>query len=164
MMVFAGVVGSAVTADLGARKVREELDAMSVLGVDVVRSLVVPRIVALTMSGVVIALVAVLVSVLANYAVAPAALGISPSLARDQLAYNIFPIDLYGAMGRGLLIGFLIGVVSCHKGLSCKGGAEGVGRAVNQTVMISFVLVWVTNSLFNTAFLPLFPESLVLRG
>src|SRR5437762_2079126 len=56
------------------------------------------------------------------------------------------------------------GVVCCAKGLSSKGGAEGVGRAVNQAVFITFLGIWVLNCLWNAAFLPNFPDVTVLRG
>jgi phospholipid/cholesterol/gamma-HCH transport system permease protein len=60
--------------------------------------------------------------------------------------------------------GFLVGVVSCYKGINSSGGAEGVGRAVNEAVLISFFGVWIINILFNTTFLSLFPSVSSLRG
>jgi phospholipid/cholesterol/gamma-HCH transport system permease protein len=62
------------------------------------------------------------------------------------------------------LAGFLVGVVSCYKGITSSGGAEGVGRAVNEAVLISFFGVWMINILFNTMFLSLFPSVTILRG
>lgn len=164
MMVFAGVAGSAITADLGARKVREELDALSVLGVDQVRSLVVPRVVATTVAAVTLAFLSLLISQIVNYTIAPGHLNFPREVFLDNVRHNIVPVDLWAGILKHTILGFFIGVVACHKGLSSKGGAEGVGRAVNQTVVITFFGIWFFNSLFQLAFLSLFPESSVLRG
>jgi phospholipid/cholesterol/gamma-HCH transport system permease protein len=163
-MIFAGVAGSAITADLGARKIREELDALAVLGVDRLRSLVVPRVLAMTIVAPVLGMIALTISQGVNYAVAPSHIGFAPAVFRDSVVSNILPLDLYASILKYTVIGFFVGVVSCHKGLSSKGGAEGVGRAVNETVVISFFGIWLINSLFNLAYLTIFPETAILRG
>ncbi len=163
-MVFAGVVGSAITADLGARKVREELDALAVLGVDSVRSLVLPRICATTIAAPTLGILATTIVTGVNYAVAPAHLHLSAAVWRDSLVGDIIPLDLYAVLIKYTIIGFFVGVVSCHKGLTSKPGAEGVGRAVNQTVVITFFGVWLINTLFNLAYLTVFPQTAILRG
>jgi phospholipid/cholesterol/gamma-HCH transport system permease protein len=164
MMVFAGIAGSAITADLGARKTREELDARSVLGVDSVRALVVPRVLATTAAGMSLALLALLMSQIALYLTAPSHLGFSPGVYRDNAIHNVIPSDLYASLIKHAFLGFFVGVVACHKGLTSRGGAEGVGRAVNQTVVIAFFGIWAFNSMFQLAYLTLFPQSSVLRG
>jgi phospholipid/cholesterol/gamma-HCH transport system permease protein len=163
-MVFAGVVGSAITADLGARKVREELDALAVLGVDRVRSLVLPRIVATTVAAPTLGILATTIVTGVNYAVAPGHLHLSAAVWRDSLVGDIIPLDLYAALIKYTIIGFFVGVVSCHKGLSSPAGAEGVGRAVNQTVVVTFFGIWLINTLFNLAYLTVFPQTAILRG
>jgi phospholipid/cholesterol/gamma-HCH transport system permease protein len=163
-MIFAGVAGSAITADLGARKIREELDALAVLGVDRIRSLVVPRVFAMTIAAPVLGMLALTISQAVNYAVAPGHIGFPRSVFRDSVVSNILPLDLYASILKYAIIGFFVGVVSCHKGLASKGGAEGVGRAVNQTVVIAFFGIWLINSLFNLAYLTMFPETAILRG
>jgi phospholipid/cholesterol/gamma-HCH transport system permease protein len=164
MMVFAGIAGSAITADLGARKIREELDALAVLGVEHVRSLVVPRVVATTICAMALGLISLLISQVVNYGAAPPHLGFTRSVFLDNVQHNIVPTDLYAALIKHAIIGFFVGIVACYKGLSSKGGAEGVGRAVNQTVVVAFFGIWLFNSLFQLAFLTLFPQSSVLRG
>ena len=163
-MIFAGVAGSAITSDLGARKIREELDALAVLGVDKIRSLVVPRVAAMTVAAPVLGMLTLTISQAVNYAVAPGHIGFPGAVFRDSVVSNVIPLDLYASLLKYTIIGFFVGVVSCHKGLSSKGGAEGVGRAVNQTVVIAFFGIWLINSLFNLAYLTMFPETAVLRG
>ena len=164
-MIFAGVVGSAVTADLGARKIREELDALSVLGVDRLRSLVVPRVVAMTIAMPALALLSLLWVTAVNYALTPGHFGYTHDVLLDNLGSTVQATDIYFTMFlKNLLIGFFVGVVSCHKGLSAGAGAEGVGRAVAETVVITFFGIWVINSFFNIAYLTYFPDVARLRG
>jgi len=57
-----------------------------------------------------------------------------------------------------------VGIVACQKGLSARGGPEGVGRVVAETVVVTFFGVWLFNTLFNTGYLTLFPDSLGIKG
>ena len=63
-----------------------------------------------------------------------------------------------------VLIGIFVGIIACHKGLTCKMGSDGVGRAVNQTVVIAFVGIWGFNAFWNLAYLTAFPAASVLHG
>jgi phospholipid/cholesterol/gamma-HCH transport system permease protein len=164
MMIFAGVGGSAVTADLGARKVREELDATAVLGIDHVRLLVVPRVVGLTFAAVILAMVGFLIVNIVNYLTAPAALRYEPDIYGPGIQLTILSIDIYASILKHLIMGFFVAVVACQRGLSCSRGAEGVGRAVNSTVVVTFFGIWLLNSFFNLGFLTLFPDASVFRG
>jgi phospholipid/cholesterol/gamma-HCH transport system permease protein len=164
-MIFAGVVGSAITADLGARKVREELDAMRVLAIDPVKKLVVPRVMALMVMAPVLGLLAVLDAMLVSYISYPLLLPNSTHAAfRDSTVAFMNSADLISLMAKLVVTGLFVGIVCCYKGLSAKGGAEGVGRAVNQAVLITFFSLWVLNSLWNAVFLANVPAVGVLRG
>lgn len=156
-IIVAGVVGTAVTADLGARRVREELDALSVLGVDVVRSIVVPRF--LTVAAIApLFLVFAIIAGTAGAAVvevqnhAP----LAPFFAGFWATAN--PVELAGAYVKVTVFGLVIASVSCYKGLTASGGAEGVGRAVNQTVVISFLLIGAIDYLFGQLLLATTPS------
>jgi len=164
-MIFAGVIGSAVTADLGARKIREELDALAVLGVPQIRTLVVPRVIAMTVALTVLSMLSLMLVTLVNYGVSPSRFGFAPGVFRDSMFSTVFPLDLVFTMAiKNAILGFFVGVVACYKGLSSRMGAEGVGRAVNETVIITFFGIWLFNSLFNLAYLTLLPDAAVLKG
>jgi phospholipid/cholesterol/gamma-HCH transport system permease protein len=163
-MVFAGVVGAAVTADLGARKIREELDAIRVFGVDPVRTLVVPRIAALVIIAPLLSLAAVLNANVILYLVSPSVLGLPHAAYLSGWEASITSGDMISLVLRSMVTGLFVGVVSCYKGLATEGGAEGVGRAVNQTVVITFFGIWLLNGLWNAVFLAAFPSVSVFRG
>lgn len=162
-MVVAGVVGSAITADLGARRIREEVDAMEVLGVDPMRELVVPRVLALTIMTGLLNVLALTFGVVGGYIASVPILGASAGGYLTSFWTNATVIDLIGSMMKTTVFGFLIGVVCCYKGLHAKGGPIGVGRAVNQAVVISFMAIWIFNYIFTSTMLGLFPEAVVTR-
>jgi phospholipid/cholesterol/gamma-HCH transport system permease protein len=164
-MIFAGVVGSAITADLGARKIRDELDAMSVLGVDYVRALIVPRVLALTLMAPVLGAFALFNAVFLIHVLSPFTLANATHYAYVESLQSLINVpDLISFLLRCTVTGLFVGVVSCAKGLSVSGGAEGVGRSVNQAVLINFMGIWILNSLWNAAFLPTFPDVSTLTG
>jgi phospholipid/cholesterol/gamma-HCH transport system permease protein len=155
-IVVAGVAGTAICADLGARKVREELDALSVLGVDVIRSLVAPRLFALVAAAVVFNVFALaagtvgaMVVTLENHA--PLGPFFSTFLAEantTELGASFLKCAIYGAV---------IAIVCCYKGLNASGGAEGVGRAVNQAVVMSFLCIGAIDYVFTQLLLATHP-------
>jgi phospholipid/cholesterol/gamma-HCH transport system permease protein len=164
-MIFAGIVGSAITADLGARKIREELDALAVLGVKQLRALIVPRVVACTIVMPALALLSLIVINAVEFATAPGYFGISATLLADGLQQNIVATDvLLSTLLKNTILGFFVGIVACYKGVSAGAGADGVGRAVNQTVVITFFGIWLFNSVFNFAYFTLFPDTAAFRG
>jgi phospholipid/cholesterol/gamma-HCH transport system permease protein len=163
-MVLAGIAGSALAGDLGARKIREELDALDVLGVDKIRTLIVPRVVAITFAGLLLSLLVVIATELAVLALDT--LTIHQSFATQWNAVGLImnPYDIGAAVVKHTILGFFVGIVACQKGLSAKGGGEGVGRAVAETVLITFFGIWLINSLFNTGYLTVFPNALGIKG
>jgi len=164
-MLFAGVVGSAMTADLGARKIREELDAMAVLGVDAVKTLILPRVLALIVVAPVLGLIAVLVGAGWVYVLGPVFVAnLTPAAFVETGKAFITLHDYISLTLRCMVTGLFVGIVCCYKGISAKGGAEGVGRAVNEAVLITFIALWLLNSLWNAVLLSQFPFLHVLRG
>jgi phospholipid/cholesterol/gamma-HCH transport system permease protein len=157
-MVIAGVGGTAIAADLGARKVREELDALATLGLDPVREIVAPRFLALGLVTALMNLIAIVFGVLGGYL---AILVFQDTLAGylSTFTSNFTLPDLFGSVIKTTLFGFIIAIVCCYKGMNVKGGPEGVGRAVNQAVVISFAGIWTFNFVFTTIMLAAFPET-----
>ena len=161
-IILAGVGGTAITADLGARKIREELDALQVLGVDPIKNLVVPRFLALMVVTGLFNIYALIFGIFG---------GVLATLTFDAplgpffatLLNNASTTDLWGSVVKTTLFGAIIAIVSCYKGMTASGGAEGVGRAVNQAVVLSFVAIYIYNYLLNSLLLGAFPETATLR-
>ncbi len=161
-MVVAGVMGTAITADLGARRIREEIDAMEVLGIDPVRALILPRIIAVTIMTGLMDLVALAFGVLGGY-LAALQLGASSAAFQANFFANATTTDLWASVLKTTLFGLIISTVCCYKGFKASGGPAGVGRAVNQAVVISFAGIWSFNFVFTTILLGLAPEIQVYR-
>jgi phospholipid/cholesterol/gamma-HCH transport system permease protein len=162
-MVVAGVVGTAITADLGARRIREEIDAMEVLGVDPLRTLVLPRIVALFFMTGLLDIVALLFGTLGGFVAAVGVGGATPAAFIDNFFDNATLPDLVGSVVKTALFGLIIGVVCCYKGFRAEGGPAGVGRAVNQAVVVAFAGIWIFNYVFTTILLGLNPGMQVFK-
>jgi phospholipid/cholesterol/gamma-HCH transport system permease protein len=158
-MVIAGVGGTAICADLGARKVRQELDALAVLGMDPVRTIVVPRFLALGLVTALMNLVAIVFGLVGGWIAAVPVFGDTSAGYLATFSSNFTLPDLLGSVIKTSLFGFIVAVVCCYKGMTVKGGAEGVGRAVNQAVVLSFVGIWAFNFVFTTTMLAAFPET-----
>jgi phospholipid/cholesterol/gamma-HCH transport system permease protein len=162
-MVIAGVAGTAICSDLGARKIRDELDALAVLGVDLVKTLIVPRILALGVMTVIfnywniaISLLGIMVTnnVVWQETNAGYLSTFSSNFTIAEVVFNFLKVMTFG---------FIIAIVCCYKGMNARGGAEGVGRAVNQAVVISFCAIYIYNYLINSLLLGAFPETATLR-
>jgi phospholipid/cholesterol/gamma-HCH transport system permease protein len=162
-MVVAGVMGTAITADLGARRVREELDAMEVLGVDPIRTLVLPRVIALFIMTGLLDLVALTFGVVGGFFASIYVGGATPGAFIDNFFANATVPDLWGSVLKTAIFGLIIGVVCCYKGLRAEGGPAGVGRAVNQAVVISFAGIWIFNYVFTTILLGVNPSMQIFK-
>src|SRR5881275_973093 len=161
-IVLAGVAGTAITADLGARKIREELDALQVLGVDPVKNLVVPRFLALMIVTGLFDIYALLFGIFGGVlATLTFKAPLGPFFA--TLLTNASTTDLWGSVVKTTLFGAIIAIVSCYKGMTASGGAEGVGRAVNQAVVISFLGIFAFNYVFTQTLLATHPEISVIK-
>jgi phospholipid/cholesterol/gamma-HCH transport system permease protein len=161
-VVVAGVAGTAITADLGARKIREELDALQVLGVDPIKNLVVPRFLALMLITGLLDIYALLFGIFGGL-LAELLYGERLAGFFATLLTNASITDLWGSVLKTILFGAIIAIVASYKGMNASGGAEGVGRAVNEAVVISFMGVFAFNYVFTQTLLATHPELQVIR-
>jgi phospholipid/cholesterol/gamma-HCH transport system permease protein len=161
-IVLAGAAGTAITADLGARKIREELDALQVLGVDPVKNLVVPRFLALMLATGLFNIYAVLFGLFGGLL---AAVVNHQPLGPFWVTFfaNTSTTDLWGSTLKTTVFGAIIAIVCCYKGMTASGGAEGVGRAVNQAIVVSFLVFGAFNYAFTQMLLATHPNILVIR-
>ncbi|GAA4393056.1 ABC transporter permease [Tsukamurella soli] len=144
-LLLGGAAASAIAADLGARTIREETDAMRVMGINPLNRLVVPRLLAAWIVAPMLNILITVVAVVSAYMVAAGAQGVTPG--SFWLTFGAFtrPLDVWLSLGKAVVFGTIIAVIGCQRGLEAKGGSRGVADAVNATVVLSFVLIFVVN-------------------
>ena len=156
-LVIAGAGGSAICADLGARRIREELDAMQVLGIDPVQRLVAPRLVACMIVAVLLNGVVSVVGVAGGYFFNVLLQGGTPGayLASFQ-ALGQVP-DLIAGEVKALVFGAAAALVASYQGMTAKGGPRGVGEAVNRSVVFTFMLLFALNFVLTAIYFQIVP-------
>ncbi|HWU22868.1 MAG TPA: ABC transporter permease, partial [Nocardioides sp.] len=158
--IIAGValtatVGAGFTAQIGAMRVSEEIDAMVTLGINPIECLVVPRVVASTLLGVALNGMVTVVGLLGGYFFSVVLQGATPGLYLNDLTLLVQLPDFLEAEIKAAAFGLLAGLTACYLGLNAKGGPKGVGDAVNQTVVFAFMQLFATNSVLSALFLQL---------
>ncbi|TSD63635.1 MlaE family ABC transporter permease [Aeromicrobium piscarium] len=156
-LLIAGAAGSAIASDFGARKIREELDAMMVLGIDPIHRLVVPRVWACVMVAVALNGLVTIVGVAGGYFFNVVLQDGTPGAYIASFSALAQVPDLLQAMVKSMIFGFLAAIVAAYKGMNAKGGPKGVGDAVNEAVVITFTLLFVVNFVISAVYLQLVP-------
>lgn len=153
VLVVAGAGATAICADLGSRKIREEIDAMVTLGIDPIERLVVPRVLASTLVGVALNGMVTVVGLVGGYFFSVVLQGATPGLYLSDLTLLVGLPDFLASEAKAAIFGMLAGLTACYLGLNAKGGPKGVGEAVNQTVVFAFMLLFAANSVISALFL-----------
>jgi phospholipid/cholesterol/gamma-HCH transport system permease protein len=145
VLVVAGSGAAAICADLGARTIREELDALRVMGVDPVRALLAPRVVAVTLVSWLINSLVTLTVLIAAFVFSVGFQHVTPGAFVAGLTLVTGLPQLGVAMVKATVFGLTAGLLGVYQGTTVKGGPAGVGNAVNQTVVYSFSLLFFIN-------------------
>jgi phospholipid/cholesterol/gamma-HCH transport system permease protein len=156
-LLIAGAGGSAIAADLGARKIREELDAMMVLGIDPIQRLVVPRVLACMLVAVFLNGLVGVVGVAGGYVFNVVLQGGTPGAYIASFTALAQLPDLYQGMAKALVFGLIAAIVASYKGMHAGGGPKGVGDAVNEAVVVTFMLLFVVNFVMSAIYFQLVP-------
>lgn len=149
-VLVAAQAGSSFAAELGAMRIKEEIDATEVMAVDPIGWHVVPRVLAMALVVPLLTTVANAFGIFGGYTVAVGLYGQSHGVFVAHLAENIGVYDLLASAFKGLVYGVLVGLIATWKGYNATGGAEGVGRAVNDTVVASVMFILVFNYLLSS--------------
>ncbi len=160
-LMIAGAVGSAVCADLGSRTIREEIDAMKVMGVDPLRRLVAPRLGAAMLVSVLLCGFVVFVGFLTGYVFNIFAQSGTPGSYIGTFASFAVTTDLLVALVKSLIFGLLAAIIACDAGLTTRGGPGGVANSVNTAVVLSAVMLFGVNLIITQIYNTLFPAQMV---
>jgi phospholipid/cholesterol/gamma-HCH transport system permease protein len=156
-LLVSGAAGSAICADIGSRTVREEIDAMQTMGVSPVQRLIVPRVLAAMGVAVMLNGVVSVVGVAGGYCFNVVMQGGTPGAYLASFSALAQLPDLWISEIKALIFGFIAGVVAAHRGLLAKGGPKGVADAVNQSVVIAFLLLFFVNLILTAIYLQVVP-------
>jgi phospholipid/cholesterol/gamma-HCH transport system permease protein len=156
-LLIAGAGGSAICADLGSRKIRDEIDAMEVLGISPVQRLVVPRVLGCMLVAVALNGLVSVVGVAGGYFFNVILQHGTPGAYLASFSALAQLPDLYTGEIKALIFGLIAGVVASYKGLNAGGGPKGVGDAVNQSVVITFMLLFAVNFVITAVYFQVVP-------
>ncbi|MEV0356735.1 ABC transporter permease [Nocardia sp. NPDC050697] len=156
-LIIAGAAGSAVAADLGSRTIREEIDALEVLGVDPIQKLVVPRVLGMTLVALLLNGLVSVVGIAGGYFFNVLLQGGTPGAYLASFSALAQLPDLWIGEIKAAIFGLLAGVIAAYKGLHPKGGPKGVGEAVNQSVVITFLVLFFVNLILTLVYLQIIP-------
>jgi phospholipid/cholesterol/gamma-HCH transport system permease protein len=156
-LLIAGAGGSAICADLGSRKIRDEIDAMEVLGISPVQRLVVPRVLACVLVAVALNGLVCVVGVAGGYFFNVVLQQGTPGAYIASFTALAQLPDLWIGLIKALIFGLIAAIVAAYKGVNAGGGPKGVGDAVNESVVITFLLLFIVNLVLSAIYLQLIP-------
>ena len=144
--------GSAFAAELGAMRIKEELDATEVMAVDSMRWHVAPRVAALVLACPLLDVAGALAGLAGGFVMAVCIKGENAGVFLDHLWRFTEPFDVIGGLIKTMVFGFIIGITACYHGFHATGGAAGVGKGVNDTVVHASLGFFIANYLLTSAF------------
>lgn len=151
-LVVAGRVGASITAEIGTMRVAEEVDALETMGLDPVRFLVAPRLLAIAIMLPCLTIMADIVGMLGGFLVATNTMGLDPVLYIDKTINALVMKDIITGLIKSFFFAIIIGLVACYQGMEVKEGAEGVGLATTRSVVISMIAVIGADVFFTALF------------
>lgn len=154
-IMMAAQAGSTAAAELGAMRVKDEVDALSVMAVNPFQYLIVPRLVALTLMCPLVNAIACFSGIASGYVSAVILKGVNRGAFMANLYGFVDVMDIWGGIVKTLVFGFIIGLISCYYGFYVKGGASGVGKAANDAVVRSIITFLGVNYFLTSALLAL---------
>ncbi|WSV82437.1 ABC transporter permease [Nocardia sp. NBC_01009] len=157
-LLLGGAGASAIAADLGARTVREEIDALRTMGINPVHRLVIPRVSAMLLVAPLLNILIIFVGIVAGYAVAIGAQNVTPGSYWATFGSFTVLTDVWISLLKSMLFGFIVVIVACQRGLEASGGPRGVADGVNAAVVLSVASIIVVNLVITQVvamFLPL---------
>lgn len=156
-LMMAGVAGSAICTDLGSRKIREEIDAMEVMGLDVIERLVAPRLVAAVIVSLALCAMVTLGGVMACYLYHIYMQHLPAGTFLSTFSQYGRTSDFVMALVKAAVFALTSTLVATFKGLHAKGGPRGVADAVNEAVVIAFALVFIVNTALSALYTVIVP-------
>jgi phospholipid/cholesterol/gamma-HCH transport system permease protein len=152
-LMVAGRVGAGITAEIGSMTVTEQVDALRVLAASPTKKLVVPRVGALVIALPLLTVLADVVGLFGGMVMAVSEIGQSRAYFVSHVLLALTIHDVTSGIGKTFFFAFFIGIIACYNGLAATGGADGVGRATTNTVVVASIAVIVSDFFLTKIFL-----------
>ncbi len=157
-LLIAGAGGSAMAADMGARNIRDELAAMEVMSVNPIARLATPRVWAATTVGILLVSMVIVGGVGGGFFFNVVVQGVSPGAFFNGATSLVRMSDLWVALGKAGIFGFVAAVIACQFGMTCDRSPIGVGLGVKQAVVVTFLAVFTINYVITSMYVILVPQ------
>jgi phospholipid/cholesterol/gamma-HCH transport system permease protein len=151
-LIVGGRIGSGMTAEIGTMKVTEQIDALRSLATDPVKKLVVPKLVATLVMLPALTVIGDALGILGGLIVATLTLNLTPGLYLNDVFDSLTLGDVGSGIAKSFFFAYFIAVVGCYNGLTTTGGADGVGRATTNTVVLAAILVLISDFFLTKLF------------
>jgi len=152
-LLVAGRNSSGMASELGSMLVTEQVDAMRAMGTDPTRKLVVPRVVATVLMLPLLTTLADFIGLIGGFVVTHFELGLDPVQYWSRAVHALDFSDVIQGLTKPIVFALILSTVGCYQGLNVRGGTQGVGRATTQAVVVSSVLILVTDAFLSRIFL-----------
>ena len=149
-LMVAGRAGSAIAAEIGTMRITEQIDALQTLQINPFQYLIVPRILAGTLVLPLLALFSIMFGVVGGYLVCIYKLGINGEVFKLGIKEMLVLADVHGGMIKASIFGFILTTVGAYKGYYTTGGAKGVGKATTEAVVVSSIMIIISNYFLAT--------------
>ncbi len=144
-LMVTGRAGSSMAAELGTMRVTEQIDALTVMALNPVKYLIVPRVVASFLMLPILTIISDFLGIIGGYIVGVKLLGINEGAFINKIEKTLDLPDIYNGLVKAAVFGIIFSVISCYKGYHTRGGAEGVGRATTEAVVLSSVTILISD-------------------
>ncbi len=155
-LIVGGRIGAGMTAELGTMKVTEQIDALRSMAADPVKKLVAPKLLATLVMLPALTVVGVLLGILGGLVISVYQMQLTAGFYVNDVLTSLTLEDLFNGLGKSFVFAFFIAIVGCYNGLNARGGADGVGRATTNTVVLASILVLVSDFFLTKLFYLLF--------
>lgn len=155
-LLVGGRVGSGITAEIGSMKVTEQIDAIRTLGADPLKKLVAPRLIASLLCFPLLAIISDLSGILGAMTMAKIDLAVDPQLFLTSIRGWVDVSDFISGISKTFFFGAIVALTGCYVGVNASGGTEGVGKATTYTVVVSLLLIIISDFILSRLFVFLF--------
>jgi phospholipid/cholesterol/gamma-HCH transport system permease protein len=149
-LMVTGRAGSAMAAEIGTMRVTEQIDALTVMALNPIKYLVAPRVVASFLMLPILTIISDFTGIVGGYIVGVKMLGINEGAFMNRIEKGVALTDIYNGLVKAAVFGLILSVISCYKGYNTRGGAQGVGRATTEAVVLSSVTILISDYILTS--------------